>query len=51
MVARHYMLSMYDAIYSLHLLEAAIADEDPEKQKQWLKDNEFNYGKVCCVPF
>lgn len=40
------MLTTYDAIRSLHLLEAAIADKDPEKQKQWLKDNEFNYGKV-----
>lgn len=40
------MLSTYDAIRSLHLLEAAIKDKDAEKQKQWLKDNEFNYGKV-----
>jgi hypothetical protein len=37
---------MYDAIFSLHLAEVVVADKDPEKQKQWLKDNEFNYGKV-----
>eukprot|EP00597_Dinobryon_sp_UTEXLB2267_P008240 CAMPEP_0170084728 /NCGR_PEP_ID=MMETSP0019_2-20121128/19828_1 /TAXON_ID=98059 /ORGANISM="Dinobryon sp., Strain UTEXLB2267" /LENGTH=670 /DNA_ID=CAMNT_0010300913 /DNA_START=643 /DNA_END=2652 /DNA_ORIENTATION=- len=42
---RHYMMSMYDAIFSLHLAEVVVADKDPEKQKQWLKDNEFNYGK------
>ena len=39
---RHHVFTMYDAIDALDLLDAVIEREDPEEQKQWLIEKEFD---------
>ena len=48
---RHHVMTMYDAINTLDLLDGVIENSDPTKQLEWMIKNNFNWkkGNVECI--